>query len=250
MTTTQNSKVQKRSPKKLQRTLETKLRNYSIAASGMASIAGLMFASPANAEVVATPANQQMHGYFNIYQVDLNNDGIADASISVYTFDYCCSSGAWDDGQDMTVKGAQSGNEVVVNQKKWAFPGKRGQLIGPMDSFAPGAVMAYHQADGDQSFSTHHTSGPWFKMYHRFVGVKFLINDEIHYGWIRLNIPGPGGGTITGYAYETVPNKPITAGFKNYDGALVGPHERVKPVPQIHKVVPLSLGVLAAGAAR
>ena len=37
---------------------------------------------------------------------------------------------------------------------------------------------------------------------------------QIHYGWIRLTGGAPGGvsGTITGYAYETIPNKRVLAG--------------------------------------
>jgi hypothetical protein len=235
---------------RLKPVLEGKLLKYSAAATGLAS--ALSAPLNANAEVIATLANQQMHGYNNIYQIDLNNDGIADASIMVYTFDYCCSSGAFDDGQSMRARGAQPGNEIAINEKKWALPGKRGQIFGSSDPFVESAGLAYHQADGDQSFSTHHTAGPWFKMYHRFLGVKFLISGETHYGWIRLNVPSPFGGTITGYAYETEANKPITAGFTNFGGSIapIKPRTHIKSTPQIHKVVPLTLGELAIGSAR
>jgi hypothetical protein len=50
----------------------------------------------------------------------------------------------------------------------------------------------------------------------RYLGVKFLINGQSHFGWVRLTVKSDKllsiSATITGYAYETVPNKPIFAG--------------------------------------
>lgn len=53
----------------------------------------------------------------------------------------------------------------------------------------------------------------------RYLGVKFAINGQTHYGWVRLTVttnPEPNeppiSATITAYAYETVANKPIAAG--------------------------------------
>jgi hypothetical protein len=43
-----------------------------------------------------------------------------------------------------------------------------------------------------------------------------LIDGQVHYGWARLNVARPQVGgiqaTVTGYAYETIPNKPIITG--------------------------------------
>jgi len=67
--------------------------------------------------------------------------------------------------------------------------------------------------------------------------VTFRIKGQIHYGWARLNVqvqlPLTITATLTGYAYETVPNKPIIA------GKIKGPD-----------VEPASLGRLAQGSAR
>ena len=46
-----------------------------------------------------------------------------------------------------------------------------------------------------------------------FMGAQFFIEEEIHYGWIRLrNWLGVNGGYILDYAYETEPGVPILAG--------------------------------------
>jgi len=60
-------------------------------------------------------------------------------------------------------------------------------------------------------------NGPWHNVKNRYLGMKFLIKGKPHFGWARLNAscsPKVGGvtGLLTGYAYETIPNKPIVTG--------------------------------------
>jgi hypothetical protein len=47
-----------------------------------------------------------------------------------------------------------------------------------------------------------------------YVGVKFKLGANVHYGWILINSTGGANGTITvkSYAYETVANQSINAG--------------------------------------
>lgn len=59
-------------------------------------------------------------------------------------------------------------------------------------------------------------SGPWENagkgVKSRYLGLKFQIKGKTHYGWARLNFPKPSGAIMTGYAYETIPNKAILTG--------------------------------------
>jgi hypothetical protein len=63
-------------------------------------------------------------------------------------------------------------------------------------------------------------NGPWANsgkgIRNHYLGLKFLINGKTHFGWARFNVvPGHSGYmtcTLTGYAYETIPNKPIITG--------------------------------------
>ena len=51
-----------------------------------------------------------------------------------------------------------------------------------------------------------------------YLGVKFLDKEgALHYGWVRVT-NNFVFATITGYAYETIPNKPILAGAINETG--------------------------------
>jgi len=70
------------------------------------------------------------------------------------------------------------------------------------------------------STSTHGNErfkGNWRDASNRYLGLKFILGGETHYGWARLTVhatldPAHITATLTGYAYETIANKPIVAG--------------------------------------
>ena len=68
--------------------------------------------------------------------------------------------------------------------------------------------------------------GPWVGkgqgVRNPYLGLKFVIHGKIHYGWARVSVTlghqrqyDDVSGTLTGYAYETIPNKPIITGMTN-----------------------------------
>jgi hypothetical protein len=70
-----------------------------------------------------------------------------------------------------------------------------------------------------------------------FLGAKFQIGSDTHFGWIAVTVNNSDlSGTITRYAYESEPDKPIGAGH------LSPPSPG--PIPE-----PTHLGLLALGAA-
>ncbi len=63
----------------------------------------------------------------------------------------------------------------------------------------------------------------------KYIGIKFQVSGNTHYGWIQVDIPADVSSvTISGYAYNDTPAGPITAG----------------QIPE-----PAGLGLLACGAA-
>jgi hypothetical protein len=59
--------------------------------------------------------------------------------------------------------------------------------------------------------------GQWKDVRNRYLGFQFAIKGKTHYGWARLNVSfNPKNlkitATLTGYAYQTIPNKPVIAG--------------------------------------
>jgi hypothetical protein len=75
-----------------------------------------------------------------------------------------------------------------------------------------------------------------------YLGLRFSINGETHFGWAHISVVAPPTGTsiaatLLGYAYETTPSKRIRAG-------------QIQSAPELQGLVrlPQSLGLLAAGA--
>lgn len=85
-----------------------------------------------------------------------------------------------------------------------------------------------------------HYSGPWAHTRTGYLGIKFLVDGKIHYGWARVSIDG-FPATLTGYAYETIPDKPIPA------GRISGPTADLT-VPLDCLASGATLGLLARGA--
>jgi hypothetical protein len=92
----------------------------------------------------------------------------------------------------------------------------KGTKIGPNGRFQAdypkGAVMA------STRFPATFAYGYW-RGVTAYLGLKFVIKGKIHFGWARVKVtvrqpPQTGGvdAILTGYAYETIPNKPIIAG--------------------------------------
>jgi hypothetical protein len=86
------------------------------------------------------------------------------------------------------------------------------------------------------------TSGPWAQVGSktRYLGLKFTIKGQYHYGWARLHIKSTKGreharftAFLTGYAYETIPNRAIITGKTKGRNAIA--------------LDPVTLGTLAVG---
>ena len=81
-------------------------------------------------------------------------------------------------------------------------------------------------------------SGPFANVTDGYLGLKFEINGQTHYGWARFNVSTSGWNTIdatlTGYAYEDQADTPIHIG----------------PVPEPGTLGLLALGFLGLGAWR
>jgi len=92
------------------------------------------------------------------------------------------------------------------------------------------------------------SSGAWADVTNRYLGLKFTIAGETHFGWARLSVGNnlwqSGTVVLTGYAYETIANKNIieghVAGLSDSVPAATGRQSSARQ--------PASLGALAQGA--
>jgi len=186
--------------------LEHRLRMYARAASAT-GVGMLALAKAGEAKIVYTPAHVAINSDSNV-PLDLNHDGVVDFNFTnTHVSSY---SNFW----LLSVAPAQA-NEVwghTDNSYDAASALFRNVRVGDNQHFAAGrramATLGTHSATCE---------GPWANVHHRYLGLKFAIKGQIHFGWARLNVSCPYAGsgiqgTLTGYAYETVPNRPIVTG--------------------------------------
>jgi hypothetical protein len=230
--------------------LENHLRSYATAAAA-AGVGILALAQPANAEIIYTPANIRIN---HNTVLDLNNDGIADFTFTGYRNQHVeagvvrntyfdSSNGA------LSILGVGTANQVG-GANLYAAALHAGEQIGSSAKFpGPNRIVKAHDINSS-SFELY-GRGPWagskfLGVRNRYLGLKFTIDGQTHFGWARLNVKIVVGAfiqaTITGYAYEGAANTPIQAG-KTMGTNNVG--NLNSPGSKYHGA---DLGVLACGA--
>ena len=220
---TTNSKMRSGSARELQPQLERRIGLYVAAAAGV--IASVPSAS---AQVIYTKADLKLNE--GLLSVDLNHDGISEIKFidfevdhtSVYTHYAMLVAKPGANSLVSVLSPSMSSNLCPVS---YGFP------VGPNSpkrfvNVRPGRRMAF----GYLGYYSARTSGPWVGQVDKFVGLRFKIQGQTHYGWMRLTVnahdphfPYRGSSVtlkITGYAYEATPDKGIAAGDRgSSDGA-------------------------------
>ncbi|MFZ0420180.1 MAG: hypothetical protein WAM04_18905 [Candidatus Sulfotelmatobacter sp.] len=204
-------------PSELSPIVHHRLTTYALAA-GATGVSLLALAPPSQAEIVYTPVNAVI-GRGSTYRLDVNGDGIVDFTIAERP-------GINQDrtSQILWAKGA-TGNAVVCSTSNcasiyYAVALRPGSQIGNVRGqgwLGRNAPMAFEELP---KLGTLTYGGPWVNVTNRYLGLKFKISGELHYGWARLTVKFHGGppkdrtweAYLTGYAYETVAGKSIVAG--------------------------------------
>ena len=210
--------------------LNRQVGQYALAAA-VAGVSVLALAQPAQGEVVITKKTIPIP-FFTGAAIDINHDGATDFrfNISYYSFS----------GTSLRVEGGG------VVGTFYASALVRGAKVGPSAHFSSSTFERIERGTG--GYLNHKFHGKWASAKDRYLGVRFLINGKTHYGWVRLTVTIPSNprdlmtGTITAYAYETVPNKPIQAGLppKAATSDAIAPSRAEQPKEP-------SLGMLALG---
>jgi hypothetical protein len=202
-----------RTPAQLSESIQQQLNMYALAA-GAAGVSFLALAQPAQAKIVYTAAHVKIGaGGVGSYDLDLNRDGVTDFSLST--------GGSCDVVRcfySFNVYGKARSNGIVFEGRgrgrKLAQAMPRGAVIGGKRHFGSEGGMA------DATYFTTgkgYVTGHWLDATNRYLGLRFQVNGATHYGWARLSVevvkqPWSVNATLTGYAYETIPNRPIIAG--------------------------------------
>ncbi|MGA7078173.1 MAG: hypothetical protein WBQ43_22340 [Terriglobales bacterium] len=229
-----------------------RLHPYTLAATA-AGVTMLALVPPGEAEIIYTPANVTV-GPDQRYGLDVTGDGTTNFYLGVST--RSISSGSYG---GLWVSAPQTGNSVAaVGAGRFTGDAKdlpSGRLIGPKTKWGSYYLQMEYGRHVSHTHFLGHCVGPWKKNQNGYLGLKFMISGEVHYGWAAVSVTCYGyysgmSETLTGYAYETIPNKAIKAGQETgtLDESLNAP---AKPAPKPTTApVPTAatLGTLARGA--
>ena len=219
--------------------LERKLLAYAIGAGAVA--AGLVpLAQPAEGEVVFVPTNVHLQPGKS-FAIDIQ--GMTEFTL---TDKFYIITGSFSTAL-LSVTPAASAGVVGRNQKAAAM--KLGVAVGPSKPFQTGKALLAG-AFRETQISQTSVFGQFANTSQRYLGLKFVIFGEIHYGWARFSIvqatdnPPNVKAIMTGYAFETRPNEPIQTGQTTDlpSASLSRPNDDTAFALQ-----PASLGVLALG---
>jgi hypothetical protein len=233
------------SPTKLNPILDRHVLAYA-AAAGAAGVAVLALGQPSRAEVVYTPAKTPLFdGYLYL---DLNHDGITD--FTFFGRIRSCTSGCrYGPYTSFLVQPAQATNgvETYANSYHWASRLNAHKEVGPKGRFQQG-TGSIRMADGHGGGFSCGDVGPWENA-RGYLALEFSITGQLHYGWARVSCLGnPKRFLLLGYAYETIPGRPILAGVTSgTDEADNGSEASAKDSTQGGTLGWLAQGALVGG---
>ena len=207
----------RRMPAALLKETDRRLLAYALAGAGAVTL------SPsADAEIVYTPAEIKLTQ--GVLHIDLNHDDTNDFALHNIEFNESGSSNYPHGDLQVTPDGNKIVAVLGLQRYRQAFAVRSGFPIGP-DSPKPfvalpsrGLEMAYAFCYPLKAVQDCNSGGYWKDVTARYLGVRFEINGEVHYGWARFSVAVSQGyiplikAKLTGYAYETEPNKTILAG--------------------------------------
>lgn len=233
-------------PSSLSNSCRRRLDAYSLAA-GAAGLGLLALAPPVEGKIVYTPANLPLMNQQQVF-FDLNHDGINDFSFygqsisrrSVSTFFF-----------RLTVSPAQQGNAIwgveSHEHASCAAALPQGTRVGPKRPFQANRIVLLDWSGGPDGGTAYcPLTG---KTGIAYLGLKFEIKGQTHFGWARVKVLSifPYKVSLTGYAYETIANKPIVTGKTKGPGRSASLSQSAPAVINTPVRKPATVGMLALG---
>ncbi len=211
-----------------------------LAAYGLSAAAALAGGSSANAAIIYTDVapdhvldfNEESFAYFDIdfgdtgdrqFSINLGSnvtsasgEGWAVASGSVAAFVSAEGSNTWWRGTSSYAAALSLGAPVKVAEANWTNDSNSWNMAWRWRS------TSSTSSSGDVStWSSSSSAGEFLGANDKFLGVEFMIGDDTHYGWIQVAVDDLSeSATITGYAYNDVPDGDIAAGEIPEPGSL------------------------------
>lgn len=191
-------------------------------AASDSALAALPLRRVSPATIVYTPANVRIDN--SSYNLSLKNDGMTDFVIKSFTYSRVSGCGYYNKYGSLSVDAP--GSNGVETDNGWVAVLLSGSRIGPLQTFSNGIqdMLTFDyiwQKIGMTCAPKLTINGPWNGVGSAFVGLAFVRNGKTHYGWAQfdgtyVDCYGDCRGDVVtflkGYAYQTIPDRPIKAG--------------------------------------
>lgn len=193
--------------------VERRLTAYSLAAAA----AGVGFlALPAHAQVIYTPASIQLN----------NGDMFLDLNCGPHLNFWMANrfegfSNYGGSARELELNGSLNGSVMEDSNGPLALPA--GSVVGSSRTFTNAHANEQVMASA-YKFVYYYTytgvRGNWPNTKHAFLGLKFEIQGQVHYGWAEFSVTATVknrrqaaiNATLEGYAFEATPNQSIMTG--------------------------------------
>ena len=191
--------------------LNKKLIMYSVAAGmtlslGAKAHAEIQYTNIDPDKTITQAENHETHDFL----LDLNNDGTPEFKLyQTFSFYYTSSYAYYYSYNSVRQIATNAGLSVMRATEENAYVAalKSNSLISADQNFNADKVL------GVVSYYDALAEGMWPGAGQKFMGVKFKIEENIHYGWIRLSVADNCGSfTVYDYAYEDEAGQAIKAG--------------------------------------
>ncbi|MCU0433197.1 MAG: T9SS type A sorting domain-containing protein [Bacteroidia bacterium] len=208
-------------------TLTKKLKAYSITAGSLTAAAAahgqIVYTDILPDINITTPSN---------YNLDMDNDGLPEMQMLLYS--YADSNSSVNAFYQLVFNNTATLGALYQSMVPFPYALNSGDSISPSStdwrdtSFASGYQYLATVASLNSVTSAY---GYWPGATDKYLGVRFSINNQLHYGWVRLSIDSAASLiTIKDYAYRSASGIGLTAGQTN----SIGVEENTAGIPQIH----------------
>jgi len=205
--------------------IDSKIKKYLALAGGITTVV-----SGANAQVVYTDVNPDylLSGNLSVYPLDLNNDASPDFMLmnldtlinyvstsysNVVTYNINVDAATINPGASSN--GWLQSNSYPAALAQGAMVGSSGSFESSNSSFGYPLAAVLQQSvlyNGVPVYNYSDTIGNFQMDQEAILGLRFKINNNIHYGWARIEYTSGGVLSIKDYAYDATPNTAVIAG--------------------------------------
>ncbi len=190
----------------------THLTTNRLAAYSAMATAFMVVGSDANAQIVYTDIPDETVDIGELYSLDVNDDGALDFLFQVVE----TTGGVWSFGRvfgDSSYYSIGGSSNAVIGYAGPILP--YGSALDSGDPIGPGGDFFY--TTGNQVFLASVYSGITYGDFadagEKFLGMQFVVDGNLHYGWARLDCTVNAVSiTIIDYAYQATPDTEILAG--------------------------------------